>query len=77
MIRNMGILDRGIRFAVALLIGLLYGMGELSGTAATVLGVLALLLVATSFVGTCPLYLPFGLDTRIKDTAPSRRKGRR
>ncbi len=66
MTHNMGTLDRGIRVSLALLVGLLYAMGELSGTAALVLGTAAVVLVLTSAVGTCPLYLPFGFDTRMK-----------
>ena len=64
MVKNMGSLDRGLRVAVALLIAILYVTGVLSGTVALVLGVLAVIFIATSFIGTCPLYLPFGLSTR-------------
>ena len=46
------------------LIAILYFTGVLSGTVALVLGVLAVIFVATSFIGTCPLYLPFGISTR-------------
>ena len=63
---NMGILDRGIRVGIALFIALLYFGGFISGTAALVLGVLAVVFVLTSAVGTCPLYLPFGFDTRLQ-----------
>lgn len=64
--RNMGVLDRGIRVGLALLIGLLFGLGELRGTVGTVFGIVAIVLLLTSAVGTCPLYLPFGIDTRLK-----------
>ena len=64
MVKNMGSLDRGLRIAVAVLIAILYVTGVLSGTVALVLGVLAVIFIATSFIGTCRLYLPFGLSTR-------------
>ena len=69
MVKNMGTLDRAIRITVAVGIGILYFTGQISGTAAIILGVLALIFVLTSFVGTCPLYLPFNLSTRRKSKA--------
>lgn len=64
MKRNMGLADRTLRVAVALAVLLLYITGVISGTVAIALGVLALVFVLTSAVGTCPLYLPLGVDTR-------------
>lgn len=61
---NMGTVDRVVRVVVAVVIGLLYFAGQITGTAALILGILAVVFVLTSFVGTCPLYLPFGLSTR-------------
>jgi Na+(H+)/acetate symporter ActP len=61
---NMGTVDRVARVVVALVIALLYFTGQITGTAALILGILAVVFVLTSFVGTCPLYLPFGLSTR-------------
>ncbi|OZC01431.1 YgaP family membrane protein [Rubricoccus marinus] len=63
MKKNMGSIDRGLRAALAVLVAVLYFTGVINGTAAIVLGVLAVVFLATSFVGTCPLYLPFGLST--------------
>ena len=63
MKKNMGSIDRGFRAALAVLVAVLYFTGVINGTVAIVLGVLALVFLATSFVGTCPLYLPFGLST--------------
>ena len=62
--KNMGTLDRTIRLAVAVVIAVLYFTGNLSGLAAIILGILALIFVVTSLVSFCPLYLPFGLSTR-------------
>ncbi|MCB1199612.1 MAG: DUF2892 domain-containing protein [Leptospiraceae bacterium] len=63
---NMGLVDRIIRVAVAALIGVLYFTGQITGTAAIILGVLALVFVATSLVGTCPLYLPLKISSKKK-----------
>lgn len=64
MTKNMGSIDRILRTLVALAIGILYGSGVIGDVTALVLGVLALVFLLTSFVGTCPLYLPLGLSTR-------------
>lgn len=63
MKKNMGSLDRGLRAALALLVVILYFTGVINGTVAIILGVLAVVFLATSFIGTCPVYLPFGLST--------------
>ena len=64
MIKNMGTVDRVMRAVLALIIAVLYFTGVLSGTVALVLGIVAVVFLLTSFVGTCPAYLPFGLSTR-------------
>ncbi len=64
MKQNMGGMDRGIRFGLALLVGGLYLTGVIGGTLAIVLGIVAVIFVATSFIGWCPAYLPFGWSTR-------------
>jgi hypothetical protein len=64
MTKNMGTVDRLIRFIVAIVIGVLYFTGRINGTMAIVLGVIAVAFIATSFVAWCPGYLPFGFSTR-------------
>lgn len=64
MIKNMGTVDRGLRFVLALVVAVLYFTGAISGTAAVVLGILAVIFLLTSAVGTCPGYIPFGISTR-------------
>jgi 1,4-dihydroxy-2-naphthoate octaprenyltransferase len=66
MPKNMGNVDKIIRVAVAVLILVLYLTHQISGLAAIILGALAAVFVLTSLVGTCPLYMPFGLSTRPK-----------
>ncbi|WP_245846164.1 YgaP family membrane protein [Longibacter salinarum] len=62
----MGTLDRIIRVSIAVLIGVLYVTGQISGLTATILGIIAIAFILTSSVGSCPIYLPFGLSTRRK-----------
>jgi K+-transporting ATPase A subunit len=64
MKKNMSNIDRGLRVIVALVVAILYFTGQISGTAAIILGILAAVFILTSLVGTCPLYLPFGLSTK-------------
>jgi len=64
MTQNMGSLDRILRTVAALVVGVLYATSTLGGTTALVLGVGAVAFLLTSFVGTCPVYLPMGLSTR-------------
>lgn len=65
--KNMGMLDRIIRLAIVAVIAVLYFTGNLSGLAAIILGILAVIFLATSLVSFCPLYLPFGLSTRKRE----------
>lgn len=64
MKKNMGNIDRGLRVVIALVVAVLYFAGLISGTVAIILGILAAVFILTSLVGTCPLYLPFGLSTK-------------
>ncbi len=61
---NMGTIDRIARVLVAVIIGVLYFTGVISGTLAIVLLVFAGIFILTSLVSFCPLYLPFGLSTK-------------
>ena len=69
MKRNMGVVDRIVRVVLAAVVGVLYFTEQITGTAAIVLGILAVVFVVTSIVGVCPLYLPFGISTRGKKAA--------
>ena len=66
MKKNMGFLDRTIRFILAIVIGVLYYINVINGTLAIVLGLFAIAFILTSFISFCPLYLPFGITTRKK-----------
>ena len=66
MKKNMGMADKAIRFVLAAIVGVLYYTNVINGTLAIVLGVLAVVFILTSFISFCPLYLPFGINTRRK-----------
>ncbi len=63
MKKNMGFIDKMVRISIAAVIAVLYFTNVISGTAAIILGILAIIMVLTSFVSFCPLYLPFGIST--------------
>lgn len=64
MKKNVGQIDRIIRVALAVLVGILYFTGVISGTWAIILGILAVILLVTGLVGTCPLYMLLGTSTK-------------
>ena len=63
MNKNMGSLDRVIRIILAVLVAILYFTDQISGTAAIILGIFAVIFLLTSFVSFCPLYAPFKFST--------------
>ncbi|MHB0896734.1 MAG: YgaP family membrane protein [Spirochaetales bacterium] len=63
MVKNMGKEDKVIRIVLALVIGLLILTGQLVGWGAVILGILAVVFIGTSVVGTCPIYIPFNIST--------------
>jgi len=63
---NMGSVDRILRIILAGVIAVLYFTKQITGTAAIILGVLAIIFVLTSLVGFCPLYVPFRISTKKK-----------
>lgn len=62
----MGTIDRVIRILVAVVIAVLYFANVISGILAIILLIVAGIFIVTSFLGFCPLYLPFGLSTKKK-----------
>lgn len=65
---NMGMVDKVIRLVIALIIAGLYFGGQISGLVATILGIVAIAFLVTSIIGWCPLYAPFGISTRKKES---------
>lgn len=62
MQKNMGTTDRTLRTAVG--VGLIGLAATTRGPVALASGTLAAVMLGTSAVGTCPAYVPFGIDTR-------------
>ena len=76
----MGNTDKMIRIIIAIAIAALYFTGQLSGTLAIVLLVLAGIFILTSFISFCPLYFPFNINTKTnnkKESFPSSHDGER
>lgn len=64
MKKNMGSADKIIRVIIAVAIAIIYFMTDyISGPIGTILLILAVIFTATSILGVCPLYIPFGIDT--------------
>ena len=64
MTKNIGTTDRMIRIALAVLLAVgawMVGFGTAGGI---ILLALAAVLLVTSAIGVCPLYLPFGFSTK-------------
>ena len=63
MKKNMGTIDRIIRVLLAIVVGILYLTGNISGAAAIILGILAVVFILTGAIGFCALYVPFNIST--------------
>ncbi len=63
MTKNMGNADRLVRVLIAVLIGIAYFTGMISGTVAIVAAVIAVVFLATSVISFCPLYRLVGMNT--------------
>jgi hypothetical protein len=63
MKKNMGTLDRGLRIVLAVVVAILYISGSITGLAALILGILAVIFLVTGLIGFCPLYVPLGIST--------------
>ena len=63
MKKNLGNADRVIRVLLAIVFGVLYFTGTVTGTAGIVLLVLGAVFLLTSLISFCPLYAIVGLST--------------
>lgn len=66
MEKNMNWLDRVIRLVIAAAVFVLYKYDIITGAFAIVLLILSAVFILTAFVSYCPLYQPFGINTRKK-----------
>jgi Inner membrane protein YgaP-like, transmembrane domain len=71
MKKNMGTADRVIRTLIAIVVAILYFTNVIGGTLALVLGIIAVIFLLTSLVGSCPAYLPLGISTCAKEEPPA------
>ena len=67
MKKNMGNLDRVLRLLGAGVLIVLYFLNVITGTLAVVSLVIAAVLILTSFISFCPLYVPFKINTRKRE----------
>jgi len=67
MKKNMGTIDKVIRILVAVLVVILYFTNVISGTPGIILLALSAVLVVTTVLGFCPIWLALGLSTTKKD----------
>ncbi|MEM0931307.1 MAG: DUF2892 domain-containing protein [Bacteroidota bacterium] len=63
MKKNMGSLDRIVRFTLAAVLAVLFFTGTVPGTLGYVLLAIGAIFVMTSFISFCPLYALVGLNT--------------
>jgi hypothetical protein len=63
MKKNIGSADRIIRVVTAIIFLALTLTGMIGGIIALVLSVVGIVLVVTSFIGYCPLYVTLGIST--------------
>ena len=63
MKKNMGSADKIIRVVLAIIVAILYFTNQITGVAAIVLGIFAVIFLLTSIMSFCPLYVPFKLST--------------
>ena len=71
MTRNMGTADRAIRTVLAVAF-LIVGLGVVQGVVGILLSAVAVVFLATSALGWCPLYTLFGLRTCPLQSATNR-----
>ena len=63
MKKNMGIIDRVLRFVLAVIIAVLYFTNSINGIIAIILGIIAIIFLLTSLIGICPAYIPLKINT--------------
>ncbi|HTP13321.1 MAG TPA: DUF2892 domain-containing protein [Bacteroidota bacterium] len=64
MKQNVSTTDRFLRALFAVVVAILYLTGVISGTIASLLGLVAVVLLATSIVGMCPIYSVLKISTK-------------
>jgi hypothetical protein len=67
MKKNMGLVDKIVRIILAIVIAMLYYFNIIGGILAVILFAFAILLVITSFISFCPMYVPLNVSTIKKE----------
>lgn len=67
MKNNMGMLDKSIRIIIAAVLVYLVNTNVVTGTLSYVLSFIAITFVITSFIGFCPVYLLWGINSAPKE----------
>jgi len=63
MKKNVGTIDRYIRILFAIVVVILNYAKQIEGTTAIVAGIVAMIMLATSFLNFCPIYAILGINT--------------
>jgi hypothetical protein len=64
MKKNVGTIDKVIRILIAVVVVALYFTNVITGTLGIILLALSAVLVVTSLISFCPIWLALGLSTR-------------
>ena len=67
MKRNIGKLDKNIRILLAIIVAALYFTHIINGLTAIILGIVAIVLLATAFINFCPIWAALGINTLKKN----------
>jgi hypothetical protein len=66
MTKNIGSIDKILRFVIAIAIAVLYSINVITGTLGIVLLVVAAILAITAFINFCPIWAAIGVKTTSK-----------
>jgi hypothetical protein len=67
MKKNVGAIDSIVRIILAIVIAVLYFTHSINGTAAIILGIIAVIFLLTAMMGFCPAYAIAGISTKSKE----------
>lgn len=68
MKKNVGLVDKLLRFLFAALVLILFLTDTITGVLAIMLGIVSVVLVLTGAIGWCGIYALFGISTRKHDS---------
>jgi len=63
MAKNVGQIDRFIRFIIGVVLAVLFFTDRVNGALGVILLIVAAIMVVTSLAGSCPAYSIFGIST--------------